>query len=318
MLETTMDLQLLHRAASAYYLDDLRQAEVAERLGVSRPTVSKLLTEARRIGMVRFEVLDLPAEDLPALEDRLRELLGIAQVRIAPGDQIERGCRGLGELLTQELRVLQLRRGDVLMVSSGRTTYAVSGMDSLPALPGVIVAPTVGGLQEPDRAYQTNETAGRLASRTGAEARYIFAPALPSPSLWESLQADPSFREITGLWERARAMIIGIGAPYRGRESLTSVVPRQEPALDAAAGDICLHFYDDRGRPIEYPGSDRLLRPSLELLHRIPHILALAAGTEKVPSILAGANAGLFTSLITDAPTARAVLAEGEAAAAVA
>ena len=56
MLETSMDMHLLHRAASAYYTDGQRQAQIAEQLGVSRPSVSKLLAEARRIGMVRFEV----------------------------------------------------------------------------------------------------------------------------------------------------------------------------------------------------------------------------------------------------------------------
>lgn len=312
MLESSMDLQLLHRAASAYYLDDLRQAEIAEQLGVSRPTVSKLISEAKRIGMVRFEVLDVPTDDLPELEARLQDLLGIAEVRIAPGDQVQRGYRGLGDLLGAHLAALSLRRGDVLLISSGRTTFAVSGQRTLPPLPGVVIAPTVGGLQEPDPAYQANDTAGRLAARTGAEARYIFAPALPSPSLWASLQSDPSFRDITALWDRARAVVIGVGAPYAGRESLTGVVPRGEPALEAAEGDICLHFYDRTGAPIEYPGSERLVRPSLQQLHRIPHVIALAAGPEKAGSIRAGARAGLLTTLLTDVRTARAVLADAE------
>lgn len=310
MLETHMDLQLLHRAASAYYLDDLRQAEIATKLGVSRPTVSKLLAEARRIGMVRFEVLDVTTADLDDLAARLREALGVESVRIAPGDQVQREYRGLGELLAEELAALGLRRGDALLISSGRTTFAVSGMPMLPPLPGVIIAPTVGGLQEPDQAYQTNDTARRIAARTGAESRSIFAPALPSASLWSSLQADPSFLEITDLWDRARAVIVGVGAPYARRESLTSVVPREEPSLEAAAGDICLHFFSDDGEPMAFPGSDRLVRPSLDQLHAVPTIFALAAGREKARSIRAGARAQLFTHLITDAPTAEAVLAE--------
>src|SRR5699024_5513923 len=101
VLETSMDMHLLHRAAAAYYLDGLRQGEVADRVGVSRPTVSKLLAEARRIGMVRFEVLDVPSVDLDELASRLRDLLGVESVRIAPGDQVQRGYRGIGDLLAQ-------------------------------------------------------------------------------------------------------------------------------------------------------------------------------------------------------------------------
>lgn len=309
MLETAMDLQLLHRAASAYYVDGVRQAEVAERLGVSRPTVSKLLAEARRIGMVRFEVLEPPTADLPDLAARLQDVLGVRSVRIAPGNQVQRDYRGIGDLLGEELRSLDLQRGEVLLISSGKTTYAVSGMPGLPELPGVVIAPTVGGQQETDPSFQTNEIVRRFADRTRAEPKFMFAPASPSEQLWESLQADPSFREITDLWARARAVVVGIGEPYQGRAALTSVVPRDEPALVPAVGDINLHFYDIDGHPVSYPGSELLVRPPRELLNALPTSIAMAAGERKAPSILAGARSGLYTTLLTDEPTAQAVLA---------
>ena len=309
MLETAMDLQLLHRAASAYYVDGVRQAEVAARLGVSRPTVSKLLAEARRIGMVRFEVLEPPTADLPDLAARLQDVLGVRSVRIAPGNQVQRDYRGIGDLLGEELRSLDLQRGEVLLISSGKTTYAVSGMPGLPELPGVVIAPTVGGQQETDPSFQTNEIVRRFADRTRAEPKFMFAPASPSEQLWESLQADPSFREITDLWARARAVVVGIGEPYQGRAALTSVVPRDEPALVPAVGYINLHFYDIDGHPVSYPGSELLVRPPRELLNALPTSIAMAAGERKAPSILAGARTGLYTTLLTDEPTAQAVLA---------
>ena len=301
VLESSIDLQLLHRAASAYYSDGLRQAEVAQRLGISRPTVSKLLAEARRIGMVRIEVLDVPSEDLTELAREVREMLGVEKVLIAPGDQRTRDYRGLGALLGEE----------VLLISSGTTTHAVSRVPGLPELPGVIVAPTVGGQQEPDPTFQTNEIVRTFSDRTGAQPQFIFAPALPSPSLWSSLQADPSFRSITELWGRARVLVTGIGSPYDERAALTSVVPREDPSLGGASGDVCLYFYDEAGETIEFPGSDRLIRPSLEQLRAIPSSIALAADPAKAVSIRAGARTGLFTTLVTDAPTAEAILAAG-------
>ena len=149
----------------------------------------------------------------------------------------------------------------------------------------------------------------RFADRTRAEPKFMFAPASPSEQLWESLQADPSFREITDLWARARAVVVGIGEPYQGRAALTSVVPRDEPALVPAVGDINLHFYDIDGHPVSYPGSELLVRPPRELLNALPTSIAMAAGERKAPSILAGARTGLYTTLLTDEPTAQAVLA---------
>ena len=48
--------ELMYAAAAQYYLDDATQADIAKRLGVSRATVSRLLTEARRQGMVEIRV----------------------------------------------------------------------------------------------------------------------------------------------------------------------------------------------------------------------------------------------------------------------
>ena len=58
-------------AAKLYYAG-LSQQEVARRLHVSRPTVSKLLAYARRRGFVRIEIHD-PREQDPMLLDTLRE-----------------------------------------------------------------------------------------------------------------------------------------------------------------------------------------------------------------------------------------------------
>src|ERR1700761_5300595 len=52
---------LLYSAAKLYYTEDATQAEVAAQLGTSRATVSRLLAEAKRRGIVRIEVVP-PAE----------------------------------------------------------------------------------------------------------------------------------------------------------------------------------------------------------------------------------------------------------------
>ena len=52
------DLRLALRAATLYYLDGLTQAEIASRLGVSRPTAGRLVARAKAKGLVRIEVVD--------------------------------------------------------------------------------------------------------------------------------------------------------------------------------------------------------------------------------------------------------------------
>lgn len=48
-------------AAKLYYEHQLSQQEISKKLGVSRPTVSRLLKQARETGIVKIEIID-PAE----------------------------------------------------------------------------------------------------------------------------------------------------------------------------------------------------------------------------------------------------------------
>src|SRR5699024_9540314 len=137
--------------------------------------------------------------DLDELASRLRDLLGVESVRIAPGDQFQRGYRGIGDLLAQELAALGIRSGEAVLVDSGAKIHAVTSIGGMPQLPGALIVPTVGGQQEADPSFQSNVSVRRLADRSCAQSRFLFAPALTSPALWASLQAVPGFRSVVDL-----------------------------------------------------------------------------------------------------------------------
>ena len=80
------DLRLALRAATLYYLDGLTQAEIAARLGVSRPTAGRLVARAKSRGLVRIEVVVPPnmRDDLHADEERELELrFGLTEAVVA-------------------------------------------------------------------------------------------------------------------------------------------------------------------------------------------------------------------------------------------
>ena len=60
----------LVEAAKLYYEHQLSQFEISKKLGVSRPTVSRFLQQARETGIVRIEIID-PSEIGTRLEAAL-------------------------------------------------------------------------------------------------------------------------------------------------------------------------------------------------------------------------------------------------------
>ena len=79
---TPESLAAVHAAASLYYEEELSQQEVAERLDVSRSTVSRLLQLARGQGIVRIEVL--PPSPVAELAIELAEALDLRRAAVVP------------------------------------------------------------------------------------------------------------------------------------------------------------------------------------------------------------------------------------------
>ena len=86
-LPASEDVRLALRAATMYHLEGATQAEIAAKLGVSRPTAGRLLARARTQGLVRVEIMvppELEGSVNTELESKLEKHFGLAEVLIVP------------------------------------------------------------------------------------------------------------------------------------------------------------------------------------------------------------------------------------------
>ncbi len=308
-------VSVLYAAARMYYEEDATQAEIAERLGFSRATVSRVLSEARRQGIVKISVIE-PAQDA---DDELRRAvehtLNLTRVFIsapsASGSDLAVNQLGpiLGPAVARAMSEAGLTPGDAVLVSSGRTLYEVARI-RLPQFPGVLVAPALGGIDQPEDWFQTNEITRLLAAAIGGRALYLFAPALPGPGLYETLRRDATIQRVLRHWSDAKVVLTGLGAAPLTRAQVPQYVPLDANSLRDAVGDICGRFFDRNGEPVDFDGSDRLIALDRDQLRRIPIVIAVAAGSAKVQPIITGARAGYFNQLVTDPITAEEILTQ--------
>ncbi|MDQ2795600.1 MAG: RNA polymerase subunit sigma-70 [Actinomycetota bacterium] len=304
---------LVYEAARLYYLEDANQAVIAERLGTSRTTVSRLLSEARSSGVVQVTLRDPTAE---VTSDLGRELVSALRLKgayvVASAPDI-----GLGRLMAPAVGAAlggaRLNPGDALLVSSGATLHAVA-RERMPSLSGVVLCPTVGGVEEPEPHYQTNEITRALALKVGGIPIPLHAPAMPTRALYAVLMKDTQIAGVRRYWRTARAALLGVGGPPNQRSSLPGVISLGRSRLPTAVGDICARPFDAAGRPLVFPGSDRLVAMELGDLRRVPHTIGVAVGAEKVPAILAATRAGWINTVVTDVPTAHGLIAEARRA----
>lgn len=295
----------LYAVAGMYYNEDLSQSDIAKKMGVSRPTISRMLAQARDAGIVRISIVHPHASNTDTLAEELRQALGLSKVYLAQGFQDSPLAPGMEQPTLAALSDMKPTPGASLVISSGVAMYGLSRM-RLPPLHGITLVPAVGGIAEPEAWYQTNEIVRSIAEQTGATYKPIFARAIPAQLMHQALQEDDLYQEITRLWKTAHGAFVGIGSPTSGRTSLASDIPQEE--LKKSRGDVALHFFDSSGEALPFTGSDRTIRIPLEDLKQIPHTVAIAVGSAKVESIIISAGMGLYRSLVTDEATAKQIL----------
>ena len=300
------DVELLVTAAVMYYEQDASQKQIAEQLGVSRPTVSRLLERARDQGIVRIEIV--PPRVDPELGPRLARLLGLRSVHIASGraNEAEPGPL-LAEPLGVALDEAGLGAGDTLLVSWGRGVYSAS-KHVRRHLPGVVVAPAMGGNSSDQPWFQPNEIVRSFAENLGAQARYFHAPALVTEPLYASLMHAGELDELLSTWQGARASLVGVGAwPKPDPTYAAAGFPVDDAALSGAVGDVAGRSFRIDGTLVPFTDRRRLLGVTPEQLARVPYSICLAGGVSKTQAAVGAARAHLYNVLVTDAATARSM-----------
>lgn len=300
------DPETLVTVARLYYEHDASQKEIADRLGVSRPTISRLLDRARETGIVRIEIV--PPHVDPELPVRLRERLALHAVHIAAGraDEADPGPV-LAEPLGHALDEARLSPGDVVLVSWGRAVHSLATRLRR-SHPGVLVAPGMGGNAGDQPWFQTNEIVRILADSIGAQPRYFHVPALLSPTLYDTLLAEGQLDALLALWDRATVSLVGVGAwPKPDPSYAAAGFPVDDPALDLAVGDFAGWSFTANGTLVPYRDGRRLLGVTPDQLGAIPHSICLAGSVAKARPAIGAARARLYNVLVTDAPTARAI-----------
>ncbi len=307
------DREVMRLVAELYYERDLRQPEVAAMTGFSISKVSRLLTAARERGIVRISV-EPPPEGRPAVAQALEERFGLT-VRITPGQERDPAAAArLAGIGAADHVLPWIPDHGIIGIASGYTIAALVAALPRGERPDLVIVPVVGGWDAQNPFLDGNEAARRLAERFGAQTRTLHAPAvLDTPEMKDALMREPTVAATTSTWDRLDLALLGIGGRPESYPGYRTVVDRLGEASRhqlrdlGAIGDLAGHFFRADGTFVDV-WSSRTLAISLPSLRTVGRVVGVAAGSPKVPSILGALRTGLLHALVTDRPTAEAVL----------
>lgn len=310
------DEEMMRLVAELYYLRERSQSAIADLTGFSVSKVSRLLAQARDLGVVRISVQ--PAPDLlTRLAEQLASALGIEDAYVTPGrgDDPAAASR-LCAVAAGPWVAEAIPEAGVLGFAGGYTASAL--VDALPSgtpRAHLTVVPLVGGWDPTTPHLDINELSRRAAERLGCRYVLLHAPArLDSPEVKEALLRETTIRATTDFWSRISVGLIGVGGGPRDHPGYTTVMDRLPDAERRriarlnVVGDVVGYLVTLDGAIVDHPLTDHTIAAPINDLRRAARLIAVAAGPHKVAGIIGATRSGLVHTLVTDEPTAIAIL----------
>ena len=309
------ELRLMTKVARLYYVDRLRQTEIADQLDISQATISRLLKRAQDEQIVRINI-SAPAGTYADLERELESVYGLKEAIVVESLPNEKQImRDLGSAAAYYLDTT-LKPKEVIGISSWSSTLlaTVSAMTPITKPIGAQVIQILGGVGNPTAESDAVYIVSRLAALVQGQSILLPVPAVVGAHDTRQLYLqDPFVCDTIERFDSVTLALVGIGSvePSDLLASSGNVFSSQE--LESlrtlgAVGDVCLRFFDADGAPIQTPLNDRVIGMELEQLRKVKRSVGIAGGPRKLAAIRGAVRGGVVNVLITDSFTAQALI----------
>lgn len=295
--------------AELYYMQGLTQKEISERVHIHRSEISRLLKEARKLGLVQITV-NSNVQSLNSLQDFLIKQFHLKDALVVPKNTESSDLQILGELAAQYLSK-KITSNSVIGVSWGRSlAHTIQSLPNQNQRHGITVVPLIGGpTGRLKNDYQSNRLVYIMAEKLNAKGESLNCPALvSSKALKDELISNPNTQVVLNYWKNLDYALVGIGSnlitnlnqwkEFYKDSNFTTLLKKTN-----AVGDILSRPYSQDGEIIK---SSKLNVIGLDLnsLKEVPNVIGVACGKNKIRSILGALNTGVLDVLITTDITA--------------
>jgi len=299
---------LLEYVAELYYERGLSQQEIGSIIGASRPTVSRLIEDAKRQGVVKI-VIETSVSKNNKLSSRLRKAFNLRDAIVVNADyDFDKSIDICGKAAAAILPAY-LEPGMTLGISWGRAINSfVSAVDDS-TFSGINVAQTVGCMTMGNPSIDGFSVAQRLARKLHGTYSSINTPLfVKGKEIYYYLINEPMISDSLNKAGKVDVLVNGVGSFNDNKNSLL-----QSGYFDS----YDLERYRDNGAVASfmgwYIGNDGqridvddiyLISTRLEYVKKVPVSIVINATADKADATLAVLNGGYADILIVDEPLA--------------
>jgi len=293
--------------AYLYYYADMNQSEIAERLFLSRSTVSRLIKKARQSGVVELKINEPWQRDLP-MEDKLKTFFGIDRVRVLstnPEMSPDEVLNILGKMVTYYISC-SVQDRSILGMSWGKTVAHVNNSITTNQNIPLTVVPIMGSLTYPDSNPESLKLSQRFAKVYGGRYFPLDAPLYAqSKDHLRNLLMDQSIAEAIDTARKADIIITSVGSiEGRSWDRLIGMDKLSKLRELGCVGHIGGHFFDINGHEINGSYKELHIGLSMDEIVKNGNVICIAASEKKAEAVYGALQGRLINSLMITYPLA--------------
>lgn len=306
------ETELVLRAARLYYEGHYSQDQVASKLNTSRSNVSRMLSDAKRLGFVEIKIVS-PTHKHEALSSQLSELLKIKDVQVIASESNDLTLNTVGRAAASAL-LKNLRDYHTIAISWGRGLEATVVNTHSETLSGLKVTQLMGSMSSVNTSVSAEEVGRNLAKNLNAQFVPFLSPVVVSNSkVRDSLLEEESIARTLQLARSADVALVGIGSASSSSSEMVfseykATKTERDSLVSEYAGDIAARLYKKDGTPLSAKLDARVIGLTLDEIRNIPRVIGVASGAEKVLGVVGAARAGLIDTLVVDLACANSVI----------
>jgi DNA-binding transcriptional regulator LsrR (DeoR family) len=313
---TARDRALIVRVARMYYEQNMSQDQIARSLITSRSNISRILSVAKKRGIVEIKINESTKRETD-IEEMLISRFGLRAASVAKVPRSTSDYKAVGQLAVQSF-LNHLKPRVKVAISWGRSIQAmVEALDN-ESRPDLTFVPLMGGMTSIPSAYSGETLIRSLAEKFNADHQILHAPTIvQSPDIKVALMKEPSVASVIESVRNADVAFVGIGS--RGATSSLHILQsagidqKNNPEFFAKwAGDLAGRFFDRDGKAVSKQLDSRTVGLELDEIAKIRRVVGVAAGDEKTEGILAALRGGLISELVTSSNCALKLLEAAE------
>ncbi|MGM0124729.1 hypothetical protein IGI37_002123 [Enterococcus sp. AZ194] len=306
------DISTLLKVAELYYLDRVNQSEIAKRMGISRPSISRILEEAREKEIVKISI-EAPFERNNRLMSQLQEMFQLKDVIVVKDlGEYNYNMENVGKASADYLCSI-LTETSILGISWGNAVEKMVSNFPKIKMSDMKVVQLNGSLGSEGESKDGNELVFRLAQKVGGHHEFFNAPAfVDSKMLQEALLSQPQIIENIKLGKKMNIAFGGIGNLEVAHNTLVSsgILDNQDLLVlrnEGAVGTMMGRAFDLSGNEVLYKNRFPI-SGELESLKSAPISIGAVCLKERAKATLGAIRGGLINVLICDESLANELL----------